>query len=45
VLLTLQPWSLENGLLTPTLKLKRANLAAHFATPIDALYRRDRAPR
>jgi len=27
-------------LLTPTLKLKRNNLAAHFAAQIEALYRR-----
>ena len=38
--LTLEPWSIESGLMTPTLKLKRKNLAAHFAQRIEALYRR-----
>ena len=38
VLLTLDPWTLENSLMTPTLKLKRLNLQARFGTMIDALY-------
>jgi len=38
VLLTLEPWTLENSLLTPTLKLKRLNLAARFGQAIEALY-------
>jgi long-chain acyl-CoA synthetase len=40
VWLTLEPWTVENTLLTPTLKLKRNNLAPHFAAQIEALYRR-----
>ena len=40
VTLSFEPWSVENGLMTPTLKLKRLNLAAHFALPIEAMYRR-----
>jgi long-chain acyl-CoA synthetase len=40
VVLTLEPWNSENTLLTPTLKLKRANLANHFAPDIERLYRR-----
>jgi len=40
VRLTLEPWTIENTLMTPTLKLKRNNLAQHFKTEIEALYRR-----
>lgn len=40
VFLTLEPWTSENSLLTPTLKLKRKNMAAHFSEVIDQLYRR-----
>ena len=38
--LTLMAWTTENTLMTPTLKIKRNNLAAHFAAQIEALYRR-----
>jgi long-chain acyl-CoA synthetase len=38
VILTLEPWSLENSLMTPTLKLKRINLQARFGATIDRLY-------
>ena len=37
---TLEPWTVENSLMTPTLKLKRNNLAGHYAAKIEALYRR-----
>ena len=40
VSITLEPWTIENGLMTPTLKLKRNNLAARYASEIDALYQR-----
>ncbi|MES2611764.1 MAG: long-chain fatty acid--CoA ligase [Pseudomonadota bacterium] len=36
--LTLAPWSIENGFMTPTLKLKRAPLMAHFTQQIDGMY-------
>jgi len=36
--LTLQPWTIEAGLLTPTLKVKREPVASLFAKEIDALY-------
>jgi long-chain acyl-CoA synthetase len=36
----LAPWTSENTLLTPTLKLKRNNLTAHFQAEIEAIYRR-----
>jgi long-chain acyl-CoA synthetase len=39
VLLSTEPWSIENGLMTPTLKLKRANVAVRFANQIEQLYK------
>ncbi len=36
--LTLEPWTIENGLITPTLKLKRAEMELRFAAAIRALY-------
>jgi long-chain acyl-CoA synthetase len=38
VLLLTEPWSIENGLVTPTLKLKRAQVSVHFAGEIERLY-------
>ncbi len=38
VWLTLDPWTVEKGLMTPTLKLKRKPLMAQFAAQIEALY-------
>lgn len=40
VWLSLEPWTVENSLMTPTLKLKRHNLMARFEAEIDGLYRR-----
>ncbi len=40
VCLSLQAWTPDNALMTPTLKIKRQNLAAHFAVEIEAIYRR-----
>ena len=40
VLLVTEPWSIENGMMTPTLKLKRANLLARHAAAIEAMYQR-----
>ena len=39
VFLTCEPWSVENGLLTPTLKIKRGELEKRFAREISELYR------
>lgn len=33
-----EPWSVENGLLTPTLKLKRAKVLEKYKTEVDRLY-------
>ncbi len=38
--LTREPWTIENGLMTPTLKLKRNNLMARFEQAIEGMYRR-----
>ena len=35
---TRDPWSIENGLLTPTLKLKRPLVLAKFKDALDAVY-------
>lgn len=35
---TLEPWSVENGLLTPTLKMKRAQILSRYANESDALF-------
>jgi len=39
VYLTCKPWSIENGLLTPTMKIKRKELEKRFALEISELYR------
>jgi len=38
VTLTLEPWTVENGLLTPTMKLKRAKVMEKFNAEIDQMY-------
>jgi long-chain acyl-CoA synthetase len=38
VILSREPWTIENTLLTPTLKLKRNKLVAHFAEEIEQIY-------
>jgi len=40
VLLLRDPWAIENGLLTPTLKLKRDKVAQQFEAEIKQLYER-----
>ena len=37
--LSCEPWSIENGLLTPTMKIKRSELEKRFAQEISELYR------
>jgi len=36
--ITLEPWTVDDGLLTPTLKIKRAKVLERFESEIDALY-------
>jgi long-chain acyl-CoA synthetase len=38
VALTTEPWTIENGLLTPTLKLKRAKVMERFSAEIAHMY-------
>ncbi len=38
VTLAAEPWTIENGLLTPTLKLKRAKVMEKFNAAIDGMY-------
>lgn len=38
VLLLQEPWTIDNGLLTPTLKLKRAAVTQKYAAQIETLY-------
>ena len=38
VRLFLEPWTIENGLMTPTLKLKRGPMRIRFADAIESLY-------
>jgi long-chain acyl-CoA synthetase len=38
VILSLDPWTVDNGLLTPTLKVKRAQVLEAFADEVERLY-------
>ncbi len=36
---TLTPWTVDNGFLTPTMKMKRARIMEHFSADVAALYK------
>ena len=36
-----EPWSVDNGCLTPTLKIKRSSIEALLSAQVDAWYRRE----
>jgi long-chain acyl-CoA synthetase len=45
IALTLEPWTVENGLITPTLKLKRQRILEHFADTVAELYAGHASPK
>ncbi len=40
VLLTLEPWTVDNEMLTPTMKVKRRVVLAHFKNEVEQLYQK-----
>ncbi|MEO6422802.1 MAG: long-chain fatty acid--CoA ligase [Candidatus Nitrotoga sp.] len=40
ILILTEPWSVDNGLLTPTLKIKRKSVVERFAKEIEQLYQK-----
>ena len=36
--LSLQPWSIDDGLITPTLKVKRPKVLERFSAQVEAMY-------
>jgi len=39
IILTLKPWTVDDGLLTPTMKMKRARIMEHYADEVESLYK------
>jgi long-chain acyl-CoA synthetase len=44
VRVTLEPWTIQNSLMTPTLKLKRNNLQSRYEKEIEAVYQQGKPP-
>jgi len=42
VTLTLEPWTIDNGLLTPTMKTKRNRVLEHYAAEVKKMYQEHR---
>ncbi len=40
IILLLEPWTVENGLLTPSLKIKRARILEQYATQVAEMYQK-----
>lgn len=40
--LLLEPWTLDNGLMTPTMKIKRAQVLQHYGKQVEGMYSQDR---
>jgi long-chain acyl-CoA synthetase len=38
VSLLLEPWTIDNGMMTPTLKIKRQQVLAHCEKQVEAIY-------
>ena len=38
VTLLLEPWTVDNGLLTPTLKTRRENVLKRYASQVEGMY-------
>jgi long-chain acyl-CoA synthetase len=39
VLIQTEPWTVENGIMTPTLKMRRNRVTKHFEKEIEQLYK------
>ena len=40
VTLSLEPWSIDNGLMTPTMKIKRSQVLSHYRDNVEQMYAR-----
>jgi long-chain acyl-CoA synthetase len=42
IVIAREPWSIENGLLTPTMKIKRSRIEAAIAPEVERWYAKSR---